>query len=517
MLHDGALWALLALPPVIWAADAGVGGRLWPDLVFPLGALAGAVGMRRRLPLPALAVCAALSGLDPLSPVDRYTPAVAVMGFLAGRRVPGAARALGWMSGVVALAVLAGLPFGRPERTLAYDALVLPLVTVVPWLMGRYLVQRRELLLAGWERADRLEREQRLVAERARLLERARIARDMHDGLGHELSLIALMAGNLQVSAELDERHRAVAAHLRAAASAATQSLQDIIGLLRAGEQEESAVSQTVEEVVRRAAESGLDVRLTVAGEGAGVPHMVRRAAFRVVQESVTNAAKHAPGAPVRVRVTYGEDETEVRVTNGPAPGGEPYAPDPYALDAGGAGRGGGHGLAGLGERARLLGGSVRYGPREGGFEVAARLPHRAGPGPLAPAPAPPGAVAGRSGRVLRRARGGFVLAFGLPLGVAVLLGMGAAGYLYQTQSSVLRPEVFQSLVVGQPRAQVAARLPVNFFDDSPSPIAEGPPPAGASCAYYVSTGDLFVRPAVYRLCFGGGALVAKDAYPPAD
>src|SRR5688500_17952609 len=102
-----------------------------------------------------------------------------------------------------------------------------------PWLVGRYRRQQRALVAAGWEQAEQLEREQRMLAREVRLRERARIAEDMHDSLGHELSLLALRAGALELSADLDERTRAVAGQLRAGAAAATGQLRDIIDVLR--------------------------------------------------------------------------------------------------------------------------------------------------------------------------------------------------------------------------------------------------------------------------------------------
>ncbi|MGP3964823.1 hypothetical protein ACTWPT_53610 [Nonomuraea sp. 3N208] len=131
-LHDGGLWVLLSLPPALWVADSGASGPLWREIVLPLAALGGAVAVSRWRPLLALAVCVALTCLDPLSPVDRYTLSVAVMSFLAGRRVPGAARALSWIAAMVGLTGPAGLLLGRPAQFLLYDLLVLPLVTVIP-------------------------------------------------------------------------------------------------------------------------------------------------------------------------------------------------------------------------------------------------------------------------------------------------------------------------------------------------------------------------------------------------
>ncbi|MFG2585042.1 sensor histidine kinase [Streptomyces malaysiensis] len=249
---------------------------------------------------------------------------------------------------------------------------------VLPWFVGRFCRQYRELVRAGWERAARLEREQRLIAEQARLRERARIAQDMHDVLGHELSLIALSAGALKLAPGLADGHREAARDIRARAAAAVDRLGEVIGVLR---QEPDGAPQEpdgdgVAELVERASASGLAVRLRIEGE-TGVPGRtgvpgepgeplpdVERAVHRVVREALTNVAKHAPGAEATVHVRHTPEETEVRVANGPAPTAAPDRP-------GGAG----FGLIGLDERVRLAGGTFDYGPESGGFAVRATFP----------------------------------------------------------------------------------------------------------------------------------------------
>ncbi|MES9555651.1 MULTISPECIES: histidine kinase [unclassified Streptomyces] len=262
---------------------------------------------------------------------------------------------------------------------------VVAVAAMLPWFAGRFWRQYQELVRAGWERAGRLEREQRLVAEQARSRERARIAQDMHDVLGHDLSLIALSAGALKLAPGLDEAHRAAAGEIRARAAASVERLGEVIGLLR----EEAAEADDapprppgtgIPRLVEEAAAAGLAVGLRVEGDADALPPSAARAAHRVVQESLTNAAKHAPGARVEVRVTHTAGETAVRVANGPAP-----APA-RAEDVPGTGRG----LIGLDERVRLTGGTFAYGPYEDGFAVTARIPHTPPTGrPPRPGPLP--------------------------------------------------------------------------------------------------------------------------------
>ncbi|MFI1647384.1 sensor histidine kinase [Streptomyces avidinii] len=230
----------------------------------------------------------------------------------------------------------------------------------------------------GWQRARSLEQRQRSVAEQARLRERTRIASDMHDLLGHELSLIALRAGALVLSPTLTGQDRADLAVLRAAVSDDVGHLRDTIGVLRDGSDGEEPTGSSVEpveELVARTRESGVTVHLRREGPARSLPPL-DRSAYRVVQESLTNAIKHAPGSTVHVSIARQADRTEVRVTNSaPRTGSAPAGPPTDA------GRAPGHrGLTGLRERVLLIGGTLRAAPRGGGFEVLATLPDQVNP-----------------------------------------------------------------------------------------------------------------------------------------
>ncbi|MEQ4305428.1 histidine kinase [Plantactinospora sp. B6F1] len=395
---------------------------------------------------------------------------------------------------------------------------------VFPWLVGRYHRQHRALVLAGWEQADLLEREQRGAAERIRMRERARIAQDMHDSLGHDLSLIALRAGALEVAADLDERHRRAAGELRASVALATDRLRQVIGVLR--DDAEPAPTrppgERVEELVARARGAGMAVRLLVeedspaAGPEAPVPPMVQRAVCSVVQEALTNATRHAPGAAVTVAVHRGTDRVSVRVGNDRPPAG--------ALPGV---RGAGSGLVGLRERVRLAGGTLRAGPDGGGFEVYAELPtglpsetgpaappEAAYPGrwPVVDVPAPPAGPAGavtahrlRSAR--QRVRRSLLAAFTVPVAIGLLLVL--AYYPIATFGAVLDSDRYARLEMGQDRAEVRDLLPDRQVV-APSAAAARPVPAGATCEFYSDGGFPFGQ-AVYRVCFRHGRLVVKD------
>ncbi|MFJ1717680.1 sensor histidine kinase [Streptomyces sp. NPDC088244] len=389
---------------------------------------------------------------------------------------------------------------------------VVAVAAMLPWFAGRFWRQYQELVRAGWERAGRLEREQRLVAEQARSRERARIAQDMHDVLGHDLSLIALSAGALKLAPGLDEAHRAAAGEIRARAAASVERLGEVIGLLREeAEEADDAPPRPpgtgIPRLVEEAAAAGLAVGLRVEGDADALPPSAARAAHRVVQESLTNAAKHAPGARVEVRVTHTAGETAVRVANGPAP-----APA-RAEDVPGTGRG----LIGLDERVRLTGGTFAYGPYEDGFAVTARIPHTppAHRPPAAPRTAPP-ALPPEHRHARGRARRALALAVVLPLVAwAVLSAALMAWDIRSARQSVLDPGDYARLRVGQDREAVRRLLPDR--ETRQRPVAGEPRGEGISCAYYAMTADRFDDRSgdAYRLCFRDGRLMSKEALAP--
>ena len=469
--------------------------------------------MSRRVPAVSVVLTVPLWALGDVSDAGSTSPQNApfilitgVTCYLMGRRSPGTCAALLlFAASATALTASAAL---APPAAVAWFTLTMYLLFfgVLPWLLGRYRRRHRKLVVSGWERAERLERERRILAEQARLRERARIAGDMHDSLGHEPSLIALLAGALEVDRSLGERHRALAAELRSRADAAVRRLHETIGVLREGTEAQPA-GESVQELVERARGSGMDVKPPRWEDLPGLPPLVERAVYRVVQESLTNAAKHAPGAPVQVRIGVRSGHVEVAVVNGPPV----HAPP--------AGRGtGGNGLVGLRERARLTGGTMHAAPTgEGGFEVSARLPLDPDAA-LAPASGDPGAAepelesAHQRHRMERGVRRSLVIAIAVP----TLLGLGMAAaviglFIWQTLASLLEPDDYAALRVGQRRAEIASRLPSRQYPERPPGVREPPVPSGARCEYYRSSGNVPARDVVYRLCFKDGRLASKD------
>ncbi|MGW5901937.1 sensor histidine kinase [Streptomyces althioticus] len=491
------LWVSLVLPGVC----AGVLGLSEPSPLWQqaagAGVLAAATAVARRRPLTAFALTAALCLADaPALFSLSYGAALAVFALLLGLRAERTGpAALGFAAVAAAGTVRIALGGGDPVPPSLVMTGTLLFGGVLPWLGGRYWRQSRELTAAGWLRAARLEEEQRLTEERARLRERARIAQDMHDSLGHELSLLALRAGVLQVAPDLPEHHREAAAGLRAAAADATDRLHRIIGVLREDDEPLplAPAGETVGQLVARAAGSGLPVRCETGGRPPEPGGMAERLLYRVTREALTNAARHAPGAPVVVELTGGPGAT-VTVTNGPAT-------EPSSTHSGG-----GTGLLGLRAAVTAVGGTFEAGPHGGGYRVRARVPERAG-GPSAPSRAP--------SAPFTRARRRVATALGAAAGAGVALVAAAAGwYAYTETHAVLEPAAYATLRPGAPLTSLD--LPGRQIQDPPADRAPAPP-EGADCRYYRASGELFVSVDHYRLCFDDeGRLIAKDVVPRA-
>ncbi|MFF5205648.1 sensor histidine kinase [Streptosporangium sp. NPDC000396] len=496
--RDAGLWLLVSTPPVLGAVLLHGRAALVSAAGVPL--LGVAVASRRRWPLAALAIPVALGlalNVEMLAPP--YWTALAVLGYLAGDRMTTARPAL-WFFAAVAVTGLPLCVLLSPDHLWGWPTLLLMLLLFagLPMLLGRYRRQYAALARAGWRLADRMEREQKTAADRARIRERARIAGDMHDSLGHDLTLLAVRAGALQLDPTLDPRHQAAVAELREAAAGATERLREIIGVLRVDDEQApgSPPGEGPEALIERARASGVAVTAERLDDLEGLPPMVGLAVHRLVQEALTNSAKHAPGAAVRVRLVRDAGTLRLSVVNAPA------AAAPLAGVASG-----GAGLVGLDERVRLAGGVLRAGPTpDGGFEVAAELPAATGAAPLPAAPYPTTSARelAHAQRQMRRRLAQTVLA---PLAVlAGILLLMIPVNLLSSSFSVLHKNTYERLLVGDTRGDVEARLPL-FTRDGP-PDDAPPAPRGETCVYYSTE---FLSAGAYRLCFAGGRLTSKE------
>jgi len=239
---------------------------------------------------------------------------------------------------------------------------------LLPGAIGAYVRSRAELMAALTERAERAEAERELLAREAIAGERTRIAREMHDAVGHRVSLMVLQAGAIEMAASDRDRVEQLACQVQAAGRTALDELRQAVGVLRSGEDDDGAPLspqpglEDLQRLVDECRSAGMDVEFSCPP--VDVDPVVSRAAYRIVQEALTNAGKHAPGARVTVTVAGADDDLTIRVVNGP--------PTEPALAA----AGGGYGLVGLQERVRTLDGRLRAEPRlDGGFLVEAVLP----------------------------------------------------------------------------------------------------------------------------------------------
>jgi signal transduction histidine kinase len=367
----GLLTAALVWPTMDtrgWS-DLHVGALVLGDVGAGLAALV-LLPFRHRAPLVITVVIGALSSVSTLAVGAAGLSLVS----LATRRRAGEL--------AVAGAVLLG-------ATLLYDVVLAPPADDMPlWqimlvgLVGIALLvaigigigQRRALLLSLRERAALLERDQQLREDRAREQERAHIAREMHDVLGHRLSLVALHAGALEYRGPglTPDETAAAAGVVRAEAHSALTDLRDVLGVLRdpatnggdevTGTAPPQPTLVDLPALLDEARAGGATVRARVDAGSAAAPTAVGRHAYRIVQEALTNARRHAPGQPVDVVVETGPGPAiRVVVSNTLADG-------PAPADA--SGHTAGHGLRGLAERARLVGGSFRAGSDDGRVHV---------------------------------------------------------------------------------------------------------------------------------------------------
>ncbi|MGZ4306670.1 MAG: sensor histidine kinase, partial [Solirubrobacteraceae bacterium] len=273
-------------------------------------------------------------------------------------------RLLGWLTVLVGWALFLWLPpaVGRGTVPSALGALALG-----AWLL--VLIGAAEAVRERRLRKAEAERRHRQEAERRASEERLRIARELHDVLAHNISLINVQSGvALHLLDEQPEQARAALSAINDASGEALREMRSVLGVLRrVDEKLPRAPTPGIEqlpELISRAAAAGVTVELEVEGEQRSLPASVDLAGFRIVQESLTNVARHAGGSSAIVRLAYGEQELTVVVED-----------DGRGPQRGVAGNGG-SGLVGMRERAAALGGVVEAGPRlGGGFAVRARLP----------------------------------------------------------------------------------------------------------------------------------------------
>jgi len=355
LVVDAALAAVLALL-FSFEPDAR-----WP---FVLG-LTAPLALRRRAPVAAFAVMA-LVALAQWLTADAYAGNAAL---LLGLYSVAAHEPRRWatpaaFATVETGALLAALREGDGlgQELLAFAAL--SAFAVAACALGVWVRTRREHIAALTERARQLERERDQRAQLAAAAERARIAREIHDVVAHNLSVMIALADGAQVSPDPAAAERAMAA-VAGTGREALEEMRRLLGVLREDAGTPLAPQPGLDQLdalVDQVRGAGLATRLTRTGTPAPVGPGAQLAVYRLVQEALTNTLKHARGASAaEVRLHYGEDALQLEVLDD----GEAAPPRP-----------GGHGLAGMRERAAAYGASVTAGPRRGGgWRVEARFP----------------------------------------------------------------------------------------------------------------------------------------------
>jgi signal transduction histidine kinase len=240
-------------------------------------------------------------------------------------------------------------------------ALLFPLISTVAAVIVRIVVRDRDL------RTQVAERERDVAAREAVVEERARIARELHDVIAHNVSMMVVQAG-AERRVQEDPQARDVLETIEQIGRGALTETRRLVGMLREDGVDPLSPQPGLGDVatlVAQVGEAGLPVELRVEGEPRALPTGIELSAYRIVQEALTNALKHAGGAPATVCVRYGADALELEILDDGAAG-EASAP------------GGGHGLAGMRERVALYGGRLEAGRRPaGGFCVSVLLPIR--------------------------------------------------------------------------------------------------------------------------------------------
>ncbi|WP_432003134.1 sensor histidine kinase [Streptomyces sioyaensis] len=485
----------------------------------------GLVLVRRRFPTWSVLGLSVLMGLFPVTGL-----LTAVAAYTAARQTEERRRRAALLLAGLALAPLACFAsapvtgLGSRPYGLVFGAVLAASTVLVPGLVGTAGGQQDRLLWALRERTAAAEEARRLADSEARLHERSRIAAEMHDLVGHRLSLISLHAGGLEMALQKQAPElREEAALVRGATRDAMRELREALGVLGplgrdTGTDALTDATGTRADIEALAAESrrvGVPVEFSWDGDDLDArPARVRRAVHRVVRESLTNVHRYAAGAHVTVAVAHIGERVEVRVSNGV----------PSVPPAASTGLGSGRGLTGLRERVTLLGGTLEAGATPGGgFSVTAEIP--ADPASGAPAeeagdaaPYEEGAhdAVDEPGRRLRRLqRGPTSAATGL-LGLAGVAAMMLFGVILVDKAKPSHPYPPFEPRVGMMREQFQ-REGISD-DDAVRAAAFGREPrrprSAQDCMYpWVDKPATGGRRQIVRYCFRSDILISIDRF----
>jgi signal transduction histidine kinase len=270
------------------------------------------------------------------------------------------------LAGWIAIVGAAALVDYRSTSTIA-DFFFTTLILSLAWAFGYLLASRTEQARELRERVARVEQERAAAAERAAAEERTRIARELHDVVAHSISVMVVQTSGVRRLLQGEqEREREALLSVERIGREALAEMRRMLGVMRTGEEQPAALApqpglQSLDRLVAQIEEAGLPVTLHIEGDRRELSPGVDLSAYRIVQEGLTNALKHAKGAHADVVVRYVDGAVEVEVSDdGPGVNG--------SVD--------GHGLVGMRERVAVYGGTLEAGPREGGgFVLRAQLP----------------------------------------------------------------------------------------------------------------------------------------------
>jgi len=359
-----------------WLADAvidqnradGPKGPLWFDVLAVL-AFTTPLLARRRYPVGSL--LAVVSAIAVASFVDAGLVTHPFVGFLLALAIcfrwgmrPARAQSL---AGLALTIGVAGLVTVNGPKAKVGDFIWDVITFSIAWVIGFAVGEKYREVDEAKGRAELAEREREERARRAVTDERARIARELHDVVGHSVSVMTVQAS--AVRRVLDQDQERVSEALLVVEQTGREALAEMrrmVGVLRHAEEAPALAPQPslgeIERLVQHARDRGLPVELSIEGDPVDLPTGIDLTAYRLVQEGLTNAIKHARARQAEVVIRYEDGHVELTVSDDGAGGGD--------------GGGSGHGLVGIQERVTVYGGELEAGPRpEGGFRLRARLP----------------------------------------------------------------------------------------------------------------------------------------------
>ena len=368
---DAAIAVFLFCVGVLEAAGIDdLRGPLWANIAL-LAVLCAPLAWRRRRPLAVATVVLVGATLQGALVTDatQFGSTFAVL-LLSAYSVGAYAEDRGALVGLAELlATVVVVDLLASDPTGVSDYVFPSALTLCSWLAGRAVRHRSRLAEALHELAVRAEEDREAHRQAAVADERRRLAREMHDIVAHSISVMVVQAGGARRILDRDPARAAeAAARIEQTGREALTEMRRLLGVLRPADQRGELEPQPgldgLDALVERARAAGLPVEVHVVGERRELPGGVDLAAYRVVQEALTNCLRHAGAAPTAVTVRYGDEALELEIADG----------GPGAASTSGDGRG--HGLVGMRERVRVHGGELEAGPRPGGgFTVRARLP----------------------------------------------------------------------------------------------------------------------------------------------